>query len=288
MPLLDLKLARRIEESTAAAAADLARMLGRIRPGTAAAAEPIAGGFAIYAGIGSPLTAAGGIGFDGEVAETDLDHLEAFFRARGVTTRIQVCPLAHRSLFELLGRRGYRLGGFEQVLARDLARGEADEPAAPDPATRRATPRITARPVTPSESDLWVRTAARGFFEPGPVPPSVLGLFEVMGVLPDLTRFLAFVDGEPAGAAAVGGRDRLASLLAAGTLRSFRGRGVHRELLRARLAHARAAGCDLAVLTADPGSVSERNASRLGLRTAYTRVGMVFDDRGGSEMLLHY
>ncbi len=288
MPRLDLPLARRIEACTAAAAADLARMLGRIRPGTAAAAEPIAGGFAIYAGIGSPLTAAGGIGLAGEVAETDLDRLEAFFRARGVTTRIQVCPLAHRSLIDLLGRRGYRLGGFEQVLVRDLTRGEAHPPAAPDPPARRATPGLTARPVAPSESDLWIRTAARGFFEPGPVSPTVLGLYETMSVLPDLTRFLAFVDGEPAGAAAVSERDRLAMLLAAGTLRSFRGRGVHRELLRARLAHAREAGCDLAILTAEPGSVSERNASRLGLRAVYTRVGMVFDDRGGAEILLHY
>jgi len=294
MPHRDVSLARRLEESTAAAAADFARALGRIRPGAAAAAEPIAGGFAIYAGVGSPLTIATGLGMAGEVGEGDLDRLEAFFRARGVTARITVCPLAHSSLFDLLGRRGYALSGFDQVMVKSLAQGKGTGAADPESPARRgagstsARGTIAARPIEPSESDLWIRTAARGFFDPAPVPPAVLSLYQTMSGFPDLTRFLAFVDGEPAGAAVVSERDRLATLFAAGTLGAFRGRGIHRELLRVRLAHAEGSGCDLAILNTAPGSVSERNAARVGFQVAYTRVGMFLDDRGGSEMLLHY
>src|SRR5260221_155230 len=103
MPHRDVSLARRLEESTAAPAADFARALGRIRPGAAAAAEPIAGGFAIYAGVGSPLTIATGLGMAGEVGEGELDRLEAFFRPRRVTAPITLFPLAQPSLFDLLG-----------------------------------------------------------------------------------------------------------------------------------------------------------------------------------------
>jgi hypothetical protein len=46
-------------------------------------------------------------------------------------------------------------------------------------------------------------------------------------------------------------------------------------LVRARLAVAAAARCDLATLNADPGSGSQRNAERQGFRVVYTRALLV-------------
>jgi len=43
-------------------------------------------------------------------------------------------------------------------------------------------------------------------------------------------------------------------------------------LLDARMRHAAAHGCDLALMGAAPGSGSQRNAERHGFRIAYTRV----------------
>ncbi|MCX6621649.1 MAG: hypothetical protein NTY38_11355 [Acidobacteria bacterium] len=36
--------------------------------------------------------------------------------------------------------------------------------------------------------------------------------------------------------------------------------------------YAASAGCDLAMMCAEPGSVSQRNAERQGFRIAYTRI----------------
>ncbi len=61
-------------------------------------------------------------------------------------------------------------------------------------------------------------------------------------------------------------------LAAAATLPEWRSRGCQTALVRRRLNDAALAGCDLAAVEATPGSASERNLERLGLRLAYTRV----------------
>jgi hypothetical protein len=49
-------------------------------------------------------------------------------------------------------------------------------------------------------------------------------------------------------------------------------------LLQARLAAARRAGCDLAVVGTSPGSDSQRNIERAGFTLAYTKVIMVREE----------
>ena len=46
-------------------------------------------------------------------------------------------------------------------------------------------------------------------------------------------------------------------------------------LLSARLSHAAAAGCDIAVVTTQPGSKSQHNAQRRGFDLLYTRAVLV-------------
>ena len=50
-----------------------------------------------------------------------------------------------------------------------------------------------------------------------------------------------------------------------------RRRGVQTSLLSARLADAGAAGCDIAVVTTQPGSKSQQNVQRQGFDLLYTR-----------------
>ena len=64
----------------------------------------------------------------------------------------------------------------------------------------------------------------------------------------------------------------VASLGGTATLRGYRRQGVQLALLRARIRLAAEAGCDLVVVTADPGSTSGRNARRAGFHLAYTNV----------------
>src|SRR2546427_12561216 len=60
-----------------------------------------------------------------EVTDADLDRLEEFYRARGVPASIMVCPLAHPSLADRLGRRGFPVVGFNKTQARRIARAGA-------------------------------------------------------------------------------------------------------------------------------------------------------------------
>jgi GNAT superfamily N-acetyltransferase len=65
-----------------------------------------------------------------------------------------------------------------------------------------------------------------------------------------------------------------AMLGGAATLPAFRRRGVQRALIEARLAVAARAGCELAIVTADPGSSSARNVERTGFQLICNHVDM--------------
>ncbi|HEX8254450.1 MAG TPA: GNAT family N-acetyltransferase, partial [Thermoanaerobaculia bacterium] len=84
--------------------------------------------------------------------------------------------------------------------------------------------------------------------------------------------FFAELDGRMVGTGAIAMHDGVALLAGASTIPSARNQGAQRALLEARLRHAAAAGCDLAMMCASPGSTSQRNAERQGFRIAYTRI----------------
>jgi ribosomal protein S18 acetylase RimI-like enzyme len=69
--------------------------------------------------------------------------------------------------------------------------------------------------------------------------------------------------------------DGIAQLTGAATAPAFRRRGIQSALLAARLADATAAGCDVAVITVQPGSKSQQNAQRRGFDLLYTRAVLV-------------
>jgi GNAT superfamily N-acetyltransferase len=53
---------------------------------------------------------------------------------------------------------------------------------------------------------------------------------------------------------------------------AFRRRGLHGELIAARLNEALVHGCHLATAGTRPGSTSQRNYERLGFEVVYTKV----------------
>jgi hypothetical protein len=52
----------------------------------------------------------------------------------------------------------------------------------------------------------------------------------------------------------------------------MRRRGLQGALLQERMRYAAEHGCDLAMMVAEAGSNSQRNAERKGFRVAYTRL----------------
>ena len=88
-------------------------------------------------------------------------------------------------------------------------------------------------------------------------------------------RYVALRDGVIAGGASFRMAEGVAQLAGAATAPAHRRRGVQTALLSARLADAAAAGCDVAVVTTQPGSKSQQNVQRQGFDLLYTRAILV-------------
>ena len=126
--------------------------------------------------------------------------------------------------------------------------------------------------------DEWAAAVATGFMHPdafdGPPPletPETSGIdliFRDMASLDGFSQYLARREGQVAGGASMRIDNGIAQLCGAATLPQHRRRGIQTALLRERLARAAAAGCDVAVITTEPGSKSQANAQRQGFELA--------------------
>jgi len=89
-----------------------------------------------------------------------------------------------------------------------------------------------------------------------------------------VTCYLALRDGVIAGGATMRVAEGVAQFGAA-TAPAHRRRGVQTALIAARVADAAVAGCDLAIVTTQPGSKSQQNLQRRGFELLYTRAVLV-------------
>ena len=103
----------------------------------------------------------------------------------------------------------------------------------------------------------------------------VESLFEDMAGARGFSRYVARVEGEIAAAGSMRLFEGVAQLCGAATLPPFRRRGLQTALLHARLADASAAGCDVAVVTTEPGSRSQENVQRAGFALLYSRAVLI-------------
>ncbi|HUI85028.1 MAG TPA: GNAT family N-acetyltransferase [Candidatus Binatia bacterium] len=260
---VDVDFARRLELAETILP-DCVEGLRRFSPADPIAAEDVAGGVAFFGGLSYPANQAVGMGLYGEVTAGDLDRVEHFFRSRGVASTIVLSPLAHESLRNLLGGRGYAIAEFNSVLIRRISPHEPFTPPAG----------VSIERVTPETLRPWMHAIARGFSEELGVAEEVFGGF---ATLPGALAFLARIGDTVVGGC--GGRiiaeACLAALYGTATLPEFRRRGVQSALIARRLHEAAPAGCEYAVVCTHPGSGSQRNMERRGFRLAYTKVVMV-------------
>jgi GNAT superfamily N-acetyltransferase len=265
MEFVDLNLARRLEMAEAHACRVCAEAFHQQHPEFPVAVEDIAGGFAVFAGVDSPVTQALGVGLHGGVSDSDLDRLQYFFSSRGAAAAVELCPLVEMSLYDRFAKRGFRLLEVSDVLFRKLSPMDGE--------AKRTPSNIVVRRAAPDEAQLWTKTVAEGFAEHNPLTQAILDV--MAGFFPAAHCFLALADGSVAGGGAVSTRAGVCGLFGASTLPEFRGRGVQTALLQARIAWATAQGCDVAGSITQPGSGSHRNMERQGFRVAYTRTKLI-------------
>jgi len=267
MLFADHALARRLEAAKIEGNVAYRLSQERLRPGSTDCL-PVAGGHAVFAGAGSPISRVTGLGMTQAVSAADLDQIESFYRSHQTPILIDLCPLADASLTRELGRKGYGVRGFRNVLYRPLQYGEV----MPGPASGLRVTR-----AAPTEHERWVGTVESGFANSDSViaPDESLGrsMFHADGVI----CFLAWAGADAGAGGALAFRSGVGLLSSTSTRPSFRGRGLQTALVWARLRVALAGGCDLAAVETTPGSASQRNIERAGFRIAYTIQTMALD-----------
>jgi GNAT superfamily N-acetyltransferase/ketosteroid isomerase-like protein len=268
----DTALAGRIERVETQLIA-LCNEAARRRAGTAGFVIPVAGGVASFAGQDSPYNKVAGLGFGGVPDPAALDEIEKAFADCGSPVQVELAHLADPAIGALLAGRGYRLESFENVLGRALT----GEPG------RVMPPGVQVRPSGADEFETWLDVVAEGSVHPDTqgVPwheefsrEAIIAAERDSAAAGDV-RYAALRDGVIVGGATMRMAEGVAQLTGAATVPAHRRRGVQTALLSARLADAAAAGCDVAVITTQPGSKSQQNAQRQGFDLLYTRAVLV-------------
>jgi GNAT superfamily N-acetyltransferase len=274
MLFADIALARRVE----AAECDLVTAAGEEarKRLPEALVIPLAGGAAVFAGAGVPWNKMIGLGFDGLPSSAELERVELEFERRGAPLQAEVSTLADAEVARTLTRRGYQLLGFENVLGRALQVRDAGE----------GTEGLTIGPVGAGDVAAWVDTMITGFehADTQGVPShesyerQVLErVMTELATVPGFRGYLARRKGEVAGGGSLRISGTVALLCGAATLPAHRRRGIQTALLDARLRDAAEAGCDLAIVTVQPGSKSQENVQRQGFSLLYSRAHLVLD-----------
>ena len=245
----DMALARRIEAGHAHSATASTPSV---------VTEAIAGGWAIFHAVDSPVTQAIGAGLNGAVDTAELDRLEAFFHGRGSPAILDLCSLADASLLAMIQQRAYVVREISNVLVRRL------EPAEEFPGL------IEVQPAKAHEMGSWARMVVQGFTGSDHVPEQQVAM--LASAHPRLEAFFGLLDGVRVATAAMDVHAGLATFFGGATLVHARGRGLQLAMIRHRLRRAAQLGCDLASASVAPGSASHRNYERAGFQLVYARI----------------
>lgn len=262
----DLNLARRLERAEAHANAMFVEARARVFPQSGACWTEVAGVYAMYDGISSPMTQTFGLGLFDAVTSRELEQIEKFFQERGTPVVHEVSPLAGLPIAALLHQRGYKPVEFSSVMYRPIE-GQALP----------LNPKILVRPIGDGEGEVWGRTAARGWSHLSGIGEDFFLDLGRLTARQDTVSFLAEIGGEPIAAGGLALHRGVALLAGACTVPEARKQGAQLALLDSRLRYGAEQGCDIAMMCAEPGSASQRNAERHGFRIAYTRTKWQLD-----------
>ena len=273
-------LARRIERAEAGLIADGAAAARRRLPDGRTLIQPLAGGVASYTDAESPLNKVAGLGFDGVPDDRELDQLEREYADRSSPVQVELSSLGDPEIARLLTRRGYALMGFENVMGLPLDARSLDALH-----LRPAAPGVEISPSPAAEMDVWMEAVVDGFLHPDTFdgPPSHESFsrevlersLKDLVAAPSFERLAARREGAVAGGASFRISEGIAQLCGAATRPEHRRQGVQSALLRHRLLDAARRGCDVAVVTTQPGSKSTENVQRAGFALLYVRAILV-------------
>ncbi len=259
---MDLELSRRLERTEGAVNRAFVEARGAVSPEVGATFQEVSGTYAMFDGASSPLTQTFCLGLFGRPSPGDLATIETFFSSRNAPCYHEVSPLAGIETYALLFDRGYRPIELTTVLMQRLDETSAFPPASPD---------INVGITEAKDEKLWVEASGLGWANGSFVADTIRGIGQVAFKNQATLSFGAVYEGQFIATGSLGIVGDVALLAGASTVPAYRRKGAQAALLNARLHEAKRRGCTIAMMCADPGSSSQRNAERNGFRVAYTR-----------------
>jgi len=265
MQFSDLELSKRLERAEGQACLQFAKARRRLFPESGAEWMECAGTYAVFDGVDSPVTQTFGLGLFEELNAATLHLIERFFLDRGAPVLHEVSPLAGAAALDLLCTRNYRPIEISNVMYRPIENGKP-----PDEARAGG---IRVRVTGADEAQLWASVNAKAWIHEY---PELLDFFRQTTAISSAREqspcFLAELEGQPGATGSLCIHNGVALFAGAATVPEMRRRGLQAALLQERMRYAFDHGCDLAMMVAEAGSNSQRNAERNGFRVAYTRM----------------
>jgi GNAT superfamily N-acetyltransferase len=257
----DLALSRRLERAEGFACAQFAETNRRVFPDSGAEWIECAGAYAVFNGVDSPVTQSFGLGVFEALTSATLERVERFFFERGSAALHEVSPHAGVAALNVLCERGYRPMETSNVMYRPVEAPAGD-----------CTPGIIrVRVIGSQDAQLWADVSARGWTHEHPELKDFLLRIGAIATSQKSTCFLGEIEGQPGAAGVLWIHQGIALFGGSATAPELRCRGLQAALLGERMRYAFEHGCDIAMMVAEPGSNSQRNAERKGFRVAYTR-----------------
>ena len=190
-----------------------------------------------------------------------LDEIIQLYKGKEIPARFELTP-AHATspLYSALAKKGlYHTDFSSNLYANPSILSDAEFPS------------ISIREFEENEFDLFAKLYIDAFGMPDFLKKSIAQNNQVLHGIPEWKFYLACYKDIPAGIGVLFMGEKGAYLAAAGTIPSYRNKGVQSALIRHRMNEALQNNCELIVGQANFGSSSQNNMERAGLKIAYTK-----------------
>lgn len=222
----------------------------------------IHGGAACFSGVDSFLSQVIGWGFHTKEKhiKSEINSIEHFYKSMNhPRVDIELCPYVGNEIIAWLSLKGYQVAELNNISVLDLKAYQSVE----------ADDRFTIREVEESELGAWSKQVALGFGYPE-AETQFLNYAKAKGT----KAFAAYKENKIVAGATIAVHGKVCDLGVTSTLLEYRGKGLQKRLLHARLNEAKRQGLEIATVTTEPGSISDLNIQKIGFGCAYTRLKM--------------
>ncbi|KTD65029.1 GNAT family N-acetyltransferase [Legionella shakespearei] len=226
----------------------------------------INGGAACFSGFDSFLSQVVGWGFATKAKEmkAEIERIEHFYHSLNhKRVDIELCPYTGQQLGAFLSQRGYKISELNNISALDVTKWqwiELDEE------------QFTIQKISPDEFTEWSKRIAKGFG----YPEAQEQFFHYINARGS-SAFAVYDNGQIVAGATIAMHGSVCDLGVTSTLPLYRGKGLQKKLIAARLNFASQNNMEIATVTTEPGSVSDLNVQKAGFRSAYTRIKMTLE-----------